>query len=342
MTDKTRVYLITGFLGSGKTTFLNQIIKAVPPGRKLTIMINEFGEMGVDGALVEGEALDIMEISKGSIFCACIKTDFIKGLYELYQTTRPDILLIEPTGVANPKDLKKDLELPIFNNRFDYREQFCLIDGAHFFDAYRTFASLEKQIASSNIFIVNKTDLAKPEDIARIKETIRGINPHPVFYETTYAQIPFQDFFQWAESRSLAAQGTDSSAPFISGLSDDQLDLFINKLLGSPHFEISPPDRLMSMALRWEGTRLEQIKYLAQNLPSTVVRAKGLLEIAGRLHLFNYVMGDWTITTADLSQNPDKQKNVVVLIGPPEAMGEISRVAPPDIWTALGTYQPEA
>ena len=204
MADITRVYLITGFLGSGKTTFLNQIIKAVPPGRKLTIMINEFGEMGVDGALVEGEALDIMEISKGSIFCACVKTDFIKGLYELYQTIRPDILLIEPTGVANPKDLKKDLELPIFNNRFDYREQFCLIDAAHFLDAYRTFASLEKQIASSNIFILNKTDLARPGNIDHIKETIRGLNPNPIFFETTYAQIPFQDFFRWEEDSGFS------------------------------------------------------------------------------------------------------------------------------------------
>jgi len=116
MSDVTRVYLITGFLGSGKTTLLNRIIGRFPKTKKLTLLVNEFGEVGVDGTLVEGDDIDMMEISKGSIFCVCVKTDFIKGLYELNTKVRPDVLLIESTGVANPSDLKKDLKLPIFND----------------------------------------------------------------------------------------------------------------------------------------------------------------------------------------------------------------------------------
>ena len=110
MSNETRVYLITGFLGSGKTTLLNRIIDRFPKDQKLTLLVNEFGEIGVDGTLVEGEDIDMMEISKGSIFCVCVKTDFIKGLYELNTTVQPDVLLIESTGVANPSDLKKDLK----------------------------------------------------------------------------------------------------------------------------------------------------------------------------------------------------------------------------------------
>ena len=112
MSAETRVYLITGFLGSGKTTLLNRIIDRFPEDQKLTLLVNEFGEIGVDGTLVEGEDIDMMEISKGSIFCVCVKTDFIKGLYELNSKVKPDVLLIESTGVANPSDLKKDLKLP--------------------------------------------------------------------------------------------------------------------------------------------------------------------------------------------------------------------------------------
>ena len=114
----TRVYLITGFLGSGKTTFLNRIIERFPKNRKLTILMNEFGEIGIDGTLVEGDDIDMMEISRGSIFCVCVKTDFIKGLYELVTKVKPDVLIIESTGVANPSDLKRDLQLPIFGKRF--------------------------------------------------------------------------------------------------------------------------------------------------------------------------------------------------------------------------------
>ncbi|MGB3648812.1 MAG: GTP-binding protein, partial [Desulfobulbales bacterium] len=149
MAENTKVFLITGFLGSGKTTLLNRIIARFPKDKKLTILMNEFGEIGIDGTLVEGDDIDIMEISRGSIFCVCVKTDFIKGLYELNTKIKPDILLMESTGVANPSDLKRDLQLPIFNNRFQFKEQFCILDAVHFHDAFEAFASLEKQIASS-------------------------------------------------------------------------------------------------------------------------------------------------------------------------------------------------
>ena len=136
MAETTQVFLITGFLGSGKTTFLNRIIERFPKDKKLTILMNEFGEIGIDGTLVEGDAIDLLEISRGSIFCVCVKTDFIKGLYELNAKVKPDILLMESTGVANPSDLKRDLKLPIFNDRFQFKEQFCLLDAVHFQDAF--------------------------------------------------------------------------------------------------------------------------------------------------------------------------------------------------------------
>ena len=195
MSAQTRVYLITGFLGSGKTTLLNRIIDRFPKDQKLTLRVNEFGEIGVDGTLVEGEDIDMMEISKGSIFCVCVKTDFIKGLYELNSKVKPDVLLIESTGVANPSDLKKDLKLPIFNDRFNFKEQFCVIDAVHFMDAYEVYASLEKQIASSTVFVINKIDLATSETIENTKKVIRQFHPDPLFFETTYADIPLESFF---------------------------------------------------------------------------------------------------------------------------------------------------
>jgi G3E family GTPase len=203
MSDFTHVYLITGFLGSGKTTLLNRIIKRFPKDKKLTLLVNEFGEVGVDGTLVEGDDIDMMEISKGSIFCVCVKTDFIKGLYELNSKIQPDVMLIESTGVANPSDLKKDLKLPIFDDRFHFMEQFCVIDAAHFLDAYGVYASLEKQIASSTVFIINKIDNASPETIEETKNVIRQFHPNPSFFETTFAEIPLADFFDLSQNLKL-------------------------------------------------------------------------------------------------------------------------------------------
>ena len=338
MSNLTRVYLITGFLGSGKTTLLNRIIRLFPKDRKLTLLVNEFGEVGVDGTLLKGEDIDIMEISKGSIFCVCVKTDFIKGLYELSTKVRPDVLLIESTGVANPSDLKKDLKLPIFNDRFQFLDQFCVIDAAHFLDAYGAYASIEKQIASSRVFIINKTDMASSHAIEKIKEVIRQFHPEPVFHETTYADIPLDRYFDLEPSAMEARPASTSGS--LANLPAEELDKFIDDLLDSPEFEITPPDTLVSVTYQWEGARLDQIRDLARNLPRSVIRAKGFVEEDDRMHLFNYVMGDWTIEPTDVVKDHIKFKNVVVFIGPPEAMGGIAKVAKAGHWSKRGVFQP--
>jgi len=338
--ERTEVYLITGFLGSGKTTFLNRIINCFPRDKKLTILVNEFGEVGVDGPLVEGDDIDMMEISKGSIFCVCVKTDFIKGLYELNTTVQPDVLLIESTGVANPSDLKKDLKLSIFNDRFQFREQFCVIDAAHFIGAYQVYASLEKQIASSSVFIINKTDIAPPETIDEIKAVIRRFHPDPSFFETTYADIPLDLLFNHSLPGSAQPAEPLPAGDRPSILSAEKLEEFLDELLDSPDLEITPPDMLMSVALQWAGDQPEQIRQLAGKLPAGVVRAKGFVESKGRLHLFNYVMGDWTLVPADIPKERIQHLNVIVVIAPPDSIEEIDDIAATGTWVNLGSYQP--
>lgn len=340
MSDVTHVYLITGFLGSGKTTFLNRIIQRFPKDKKLTLLVNEFGEVGVDGTLVEGDDVDMMEISKGSIFCVCVKTDFIKGLYELNSKIRPDVMLIESTGVANPSDLKKDLKLPIFNDRFHFMEQFCVIDAAHFLDAYDVYASLEKQIASSTLFIINKIDNASPETIEETKKVIRQFHPDPIFHDTTYADIPLADFFDFAKQPSADLEAPEPENAKVPVLSEEALDQFIDELLDSPDLEITPPDTLMSVTYSWDGDDLGQVRAIAEALPPAVVRAKGFVEEKDQMYLFSYVMGDWTIEKTDVPQDRIKNKNIVVFIGPPESMEGIEAASQTGDWTGKGVFQP--
>jgi G3E family GTPase len=339
MSDVTRVYLLTGFLGSGKTTLLNRIIKKFPKDKKLTLLVNEFGEVGVDGTLVEGDDIDMMEISKGSIFCVCVKTDFIKGLYELNRKVQPDVLLIESTGVANPSDLKRDLKLPIFDDRFDFIEQFCLIDAAHFLDAYGAFASLEKQIASSTVFIINKVDIASPEAVEETKNVIRQFHPDPLFFDTTFADIPLDRFFDFEQKDSVDRAAPESAKKQVPVLSEEELDQFIDDLLDSPDLEITPPDTLVSAAYHWNGDNLKQIGAMAEALPPSVVRAKGFVGEKGNIYLFSYVMGDWTLEAVDVPADRIKYKNVVVFIGPPESMAGIEEASKTGDWTSKGVYQ---
>ena len=281
------------------------------------ILMNEFGEIGIDGTLIESEDLQMMEISKGSIFCVCVKTDFIKGLYEIAQKNPPDVLIIESTGVANPSDLKRDLKLPLFKNRFQFKEQFCVIDARNFLEAYEVYTSLEKQIASSTLFLINKIDQASRETIDQIKEIIRSLHPDPEFFETTYVDIPVERFFfpEAAAAQPAAAAIEDTAPP----LTPEELEQYLEEMLETITAEMTPPDRLMSAAYRWTGDDLAQIKEMASHLPAAIIRAKGFLTNRGSTSLFSYVMGDWGLETCEIPFDRIQHMNIIVFIGPPES-----------------------
>lgn len=341
MSRTTSVILITGFLGSGKTTFLNRIINKFPKDLKLTILMNEFGEIGIDGILVEGDDIDMMEISRGSIFCVCVKTDFIKGLYELNNNIKPDLLIIESTGVANPADLKRDLQLPIFSNRFIFAEQFCIIDAPHFLEAFEVFASVEKQLSTSTVFIINKTDAAGSEVVEKIKEIIAEHHPAPQIFETTFADIPLNTFPSLLMSSPQEADDPESIPA--DTLSPQELDDFISTILEDPGLEAAPPDQLASVTYTWYGKDLNEINKMAEKLPPSIIRAKGFLQGKEMTHLFNYVMGDWTLdpytkvgrATANISN-----KNMIVFIGAVGALDKLGVTLQDENWSARKVLQP--
>jgi len=324
VSSTTDVYLITGFLGSGKTTFLNRLVNQFPRDRKLMILMNEFGEIGVDGALVEGQDLEIFEISKGSIFCACVKTDFIKGLFEIAQKIKPDLLVIESTGVANPTDLKKDLNLPIFNGCFKFKEQFCIIDAANILDEFNTFASVERQISSSTRFIINKIDLATQEEILETKNLVSKYHPSPIFYETTFANIDTAGILGLVKT----PEKKETSAA-CRQMTEAELDQYVEDLLNDPRASITPPDILMSAAFSWEGGDLSSIWSLSSQLPKEVVRAKGFLTADAKVFLYNYVMGHYTIIEQSAAAK-EILNNILVFIFAPEAQDALEQL--------LGSY----
>ena len=123
-------------------------------------------------------------------------------------------------------------------------------------------------------------------------------------------------------------------------LSDKELEQFIDDLLDSPDLEITPPDTLMSVAYRWQGNKLEQISAMAEALPASIVRAKGFVEENGRMYLFNYVMGTWTIDETAVPKNRVNHKNMVVFIGPPESMDGIEQASKTGNWSGQDAFQP--
>ncbi|MFI3175357.1 MAG: GTP-binding protein [Bacillota bacterium] len=177
------LYLITGFLGAGKTTFLKNFV-AQFKDRKIHLIINEFGATGVDGTIVKKMRLAMSEINQGSIFCACRLDQFEEELLHL-QATEPEIVIVEASGLSDPTNVRKVLE----NGRFphiDYRGSICMIDAARFEKVVSTARVVPKQLSVSSLALVNKTDLVSPEKIAVVKQTIVEQNPAIVIKETQF------------------------------------------------------------------------------------------------------------------------------------------------------------
>jgi hypothetical protein len=123
-------------------------------------------------------------------------------------------------------------------------------------------------------------------------------------------------------------------------LTPEQLDRFIDNLLDSPDLEVTPPDTLVSTAFQWLGSDISQVRDMAGGLPKGVVRAKGFIRDAQGMHIFNYVMGTWTIEPSPIPKERINHPNIIVLIGPPESMDGIAKAAPSGQWKAFGVYQP--
>lgn len=195
------LYFITGFLGSGKTTLLNRALdEASARGMRLGVIINEWGQVSIDAGLVPPPAngveseIEITELNDGQVFCSCLTADFIKAL-QLFAERNLDAVIVETSGMANPFPLKKLLAdlAEKTGQHYKYAFMTALVDPESFLELIGVINAVEEQIIASQRIIINKIDLATPEQIAETRKKIENLNPTAQIIETTQAQI--KDFF---------------------------------------------------------------------------------------------------------------------------------------------------
>ena len=120
--EHTKLFVLTGFLGAGKTTFLKRIL-CNWEGKKIGVIQNDLGKVNIDGELIEKDGLELREISQGSIYCSCRKLDFVKALAELAQREL-QYVLVESSGIGDPSNVEKKAELKLHR-----RQQFQRISS---------------------------------------------------------------------------------------------------------------------------------------------------------------------------------------------------------------------
>ena len=171
---KTKVFIVTGFLGSGKTTLIKRILKFSEDLSKTIVLVNEFGKVGIDGSLIKNTAAaDIVELSSGCICCS-LKIDMIQTLQILNHEYSPERLLIEATGVADPLSIKEALNDRMLLPHFQLEKIITIVDG-DFWEAREAFGTVFKsQINQADIILLNKIDtLDKSEALFVLNEIQR-------------------------------------------------------------------------------------------------------------------------------------------------------------------------
>lgn len=182
------VTVLTGYLGAGKTTLLNRILTH-EHGKKVAVIVNEFGEVGIDNQLVINADEEVFEMNNGCI-CCTVRGDLIRIIGNLMKRRNKfDHLVIETTGLADPA--------PVIQTFFvdeDMRDQLLLdavvtvVDTKHIWQHWEANEAQE-QIAFADVILLNKTDLVTPETLEELEQRIRGMNPMAKLYRTQNAQI---------------------------------------------------------------------------------------------------------------------------------------------------------
>ncbi|EAU43299.1 low affinity zinc transport membrane protein [Fulvimarina pelagi HTCC2506] len=183
------VTVLTGYLGSGKTTLLNRILSE-DHGRKYAVIVNEFGEIGIDNDLIVESDEEIYEMNNGCV-CCTVRGDLVRVVEGLTRRKgRFDAILVETTGLADPVPVAQTFFMDEdVRAKTELDAVVALVDAKHLPLRLKDSREAEDQIAFADVVLLNKTDLVSADDLSKVEATIRAINPHAVIHRTERAGI---------------------------------------------------------------------------------------------------------------------------------------------------------
>lgn len=190
--QKISITIINGFLGSGKTTFLNNYIhQLLKKDKKITIIMNEFGSFDVDSLLIE-EDITVKSLINGCV-CCDLNNDLVLQLQSLIKEGVSQHILIESTGIAHPLEVFAACQDPTIVNDVEIPEIIGLVDALRFNNRMKYTAEtnelMEEQIKYSDVIILNKMDLVTQVELENIKKQLASINNKATIYVTTYSKL---------------------------------------------------------------------------------------------------------------------------------------------------------
>lgn len=186
-------YLITGFLGSGKTTLMKNILKEVGAQKRVAVIQNEFASTGIDGIELKREvpAFKLVEVNNGSVFCVCQLSNFVNSVEQLIEEYKPEVIFLETSGLADPINIAELLQMGSLATKVSLEKVITVVDAKNFFKGLHKLTRCKHQIMISDLLIVNKVDI-NPEAKTLIVPCVKGINPFVEIVQSTYCRIDIE------------------------------------------------------------------------------------------------------------------------------------------------------
>lgn len=286
------VFLVTGFLGSGKTRFLQRLLENPVTGSRNAVIVNDFGESVYDSFLLQKHAVNLLELPGGCLCCSALD-DFREALTRVAERS-PDHIFVEATGLADAAAVRADLGFM----GFPVDAVFCVVDALHWQQSYRQFRMFDDQVREADYLLVSKTDLAEEESVRQLQEHLASVNPRAVLV--------------------FLRNGSMDSDRLLAAL--------------APAGDFRPrqpyvPDHLIEHAVSAFRVRLPSgidtalLERCLQQLPAGAVRLKGRMQIRDREtgevteKLLNFVNGRWELTPTAEPVRSASRYSTLVLIG---------------------------
>jgi len=266
------ILLVTGFLGAGKTTVVNHLL-AHAQGRRIAALVNDFGAINIDAELIAGASDGVVSLANGCI-CCTLEGDLLRTLAALLRRDpRPEFIVIETSGIADPADIVRNLMDPVIWAEAPLETVLCVLDATTKPEALQDDALMSSQLRAADVVALSKVDLAGAAAGAQLREAVRALQPAAVVVDALNGEVPAALVFPLDLERAPAPREVRPRRP------------------AADRFE----------TLSWTSERPVSLAHLRQaigRLAPKLARAKGLFETVeqpGRLTVFQLAGGRATL-----------------------------------------------
>ncbi|MCU9612891.1 GTP-binding protein [Caldibacillus lycopersici] len=304
---KIPVYIISGFLGSGKTTVLLNMIKQFEVNnRRPGIILNELGEVNVEGHLFNKR--EVKELLNGCI-CCTIQDDLKETLNYFMGLNTVDVLLIEGTGVANPLEIEETLLSPEYLNVFELYSIISLVDASHFLEYQSIFSStseirqlLKEQISTASMVVLNKMDLVNTKTLGKIEQKIEDMGKQQVpIYQTSFGEIPIEELLEkryWVQTMDdEIVENRKDRHDHSHGHDHNHHHSTINAIKISQF-----PEMVQKELEQW-----------LKRLPKNVLRGKGIIRLVGKKGLFQLQFASGKVQFEKMGDDSSMEPTIILI-----------------------------